>query len=64
MARIRCPNCRKTGDWPAGKWAPFCSEGKWLGEEHRIAGPLRPEHFAGYEDLPEGANLDQPEQEP
>lgn len=71
MAMVRCPNCRKAGDWLAGKWGPFCSErcklidlGRWLKEEHRIAEPLRPEHFAGYADLPEGANLDQPEKEP
>jgi len=68
MALIRCPTCRKTGDWLAGKWGLFCSErcklidlGKWLGEEHLVSEPLRPEHFAGCENLPEGTNPDQPE---
>jgi endogenous inhibitor of DNA gyrase (YacG/DUF329 family) len=35
--------------------------GKWLGEEHRIAEPLRPEHFQAYENLPPGEHLDHPE---
>jgi hypothetical protein len=37
--------------------------GKWLGEEHRISEELRPAHFRGYEELPPGAYLDQPEQD-
>lgn len=35
--------------------------GKWLNEEHQISEPIRPEHFRGYEDLPPGEYLDQPE---
>lgn len=35
--------------------------GKWLKEEHCIAEPLRPEHFQGYENLPSGEHLDQPD---
>ena len=65
---IRCPTCKKAGDWLAGGFGPFCSErcklvdlGKWLGEEHRIAEPLRPEHFSGYDQLPPGAELDEPD---
>jgi hypothetical protein len=49
--RIRCPVCKKAGDWFAGKYGPFCSRrcqlidlGKWLGEEHVTSEPLRPEH--------------------
>jgi endogenous inhibitor of DNA gyrase (YacG/DUF329 family) len=49
--RIKCPVCKKSGDWFAGKYGPFCSYrcklvdlGRWLGEEHTISGPLRPEH--------------------
>lgn len=66
----RCPTCRKAGAWLAGQYGPFCSQrcklvdlGKWLGEENRISEPLRPEHFGGYEDLPPGEYLDNPEHE-
>lgn len=69
MRAVKCPTCKKQGDWLAGNWGPFCSErcrlvdlGKWLGEEHRIAEPLRPDHFAPYADLPEGDYLDKPEE--
>jgi hypothetical protein len=51
-----------------GPWGPFCGErcklvdlGKWLGEEHVIAEPLRAEHFEPYADLPPGGHLDTPE---
>jgi endogenous inhibitor of DNA gyrase (YacG/DUF329 family) len=66
--RIKCPTCKKAGDWFATDFGPFCSQrcklidlGKWLGEENRISEPLRPEHFSGYENLPPGQHLDQPE---
>lgn len=69
MAQIKCPTCRKAGDWFAGQWGPFCSRrcklidlGKWLGEEHAISEPLRPEHFAGCDELPPGVDPDKPEQ--
>lgn len=65
---IKCPTCGRRGDWFAGPWGPFCSErcrlvdlGKWLGEEHRIASPLRPDLFEGYDQLPSGPELDRPE---
>jgi uncharacterized protein len=68
MRPVKCPTCRKEGPWFDAKWGPFCSErcklidlGQWLGEGHRISEPLRPEHFAGYEDLPPGEHLDRPE---
>ncbi len=58
---IRCPTCRKSGDWLAGEYGPFCSRrcklidlGKWLGEEHRLSEPLRPEHFVKEEESDEG----------
>jgi hypothetical protein len=35
--------------------------GKWLGEEHQISTPLKPEHLADYADLPPGRHLDEPE---
>lgn len=45
--RVKCPTCKKVGDWFAGEYGPFCSQrcrlidlGKWLGEEHRISEPL------------------------
>lgn len=45
---------------------PFCSTrcklidlGKWFGEEYRVSEPLRPDHFAEFEQL-DGENLDQP----
>jgi endogenous inhibitor of DNA gyrase (YacG/DUF329 family) len=66
----KCPTCRKTGDWLAGGYGPFCSErcklidlGKWLGGEHAISEPLRPEQLEPYAELPPGGQLDQPERE-
>ena len=68
MRTVKCPTCRKEGDWFAGRYGPFCSHrcklidlGKWFGEENRISEALRPEHFREYEDLPSGENLDQPD---
>lgn len=67
-SKSKCPTCKKEGLWQEGSYRPFCSQrcklidlGKWLGEEYRVAEPLRPEHFASYEDLPPGAHLDRPE---
>jgi endogenous inhibitor of DNA gyrase (YacG/DUF329 family) len=66
----QCPTCKKRGDWLSGVHGPFCSSrcklidlGKWLGGEHRISEPLRPEHFQGFEELPPGEHLDRPEAE-
>jgi endogenous inhibitor of DNA gyrase (YacG/DUF329 family) len=54
---IACPTCKKRGDWFAGKYGPFCSHrcklidlGKWLGGEHVISEPLRPEHVEKWSD--------------
>jgi endogenous inhibitor of DNA gyrase (YacG/DUF329 family) len=67
---VKCPTCGKVGPWFEGAFGPFCSKrcklvdlGKWLGEEHRISESLRPEHFQGYDTLPNGADLDQAEAE-
>ncbi len=67
-ALIKCPTCKKQGDWFAGPHGPFCSHrcrlidlGKWLGEEHTISEPLRPEHLEKYADLPAGDHLDRPD---
>jgi uncharacterized protein len=65
---VACPTCRRRGDWFAGVYGPFCSHrcklldlGKWLGGEHVIPTPLRPEHFEAFAELPPGADLDRPE---
>jgi endogenous inhibitor of DNA gyrase (YacG/DUF329 family) len=48
--QVRCPTCKKVGDWFSGKYGPFCSRrcklmdlGKWFNEENLISEPLRPE---------------------
>jgi len=63
---VKCPTCRKAGEWWAGGFGPFCSPrcrlidlGGWLKEEHVIASPLRPEVLEEYSDLPPGPHLDQ-----
>ncbi len=65
MKPVRCPTCQKRGDWLTLPSAPFCSPrcklvdlGRWLGEENRISAPLRPGDFDGYDQLPEGPELD------
>ncbi len=65
QGQVRCPTCRKPGDWLAGPFGPFCSRrcklidlGKWLGEEHHVSTPLRPEHL---EELDEYAKLPEPD---
>jgi endogenous inhibitor of DNA gyrase (YacG/DUF329 family) len=32
--------------------------GRWLGEDYKISEPLRPDHFAQFEDWEEGVNPD------
>jgi len=66
---VKCPTCKKTGDWFANPFGPFCSKrcrlvdlGKWFGEENKISERLRPEHFQSFEDLPPGENPDEPEE--
>ena len=65
--KVKCPTCKRTGDWFAGPFGPFCSKrcrlvdlGKWFGEEHAISEPLRPEHLERYAELPPGKHLDDP----
>jgi hypothetical protein len=55
MRPVACPTCKKTGDWFAGKFGPFCSQrcqlidlGKWFSGENAISEPLKPEHFEAY----------------
>ncbi len=63
---VKCPTCKKPGDWFAAEFGPFCSKrcrlvdlGKWLSEENVISDPLRPEHFAAFEELPPDKNPDE-----
>ena len=67
MPTVNCPTCKKSGDWFAGKFAPFCSKrcklvdlGKWFSGEHAISEPLQPEHlpeiFSDDESLPPSRN--------
>jgi endogenous inhibitor of DNA gyrase (YacG/DUF329 family) len=58
-SKVRCPTCRKEGDWFAGDYRPFCSRrcrlidlGKWLNEEHNVSEPLRGEHLETGSELP------------
>ncbi|HET7624899.1 MAG TPA: DNA gyrase inhibitor YacG, partial [Verrucomicrobiae bacterium] len=48
ITKIKCPVCKKVGDWFAAPYGPFCSRrcklvdlGKWFNEEHTISEPLR-----------------------
>jgi len=66
--QVKCPTCRKPGEWFAGEYGPFCSNrcrlvdlGKWFSEEHNLATPLRPEHLEEFADLPPGEHLDKPD---
>jgi len=59
------------GDWFASEYGPFCSKrcrlidlGKWLGGEHAISEPLRPEHFEPFGDLPPGEHVDRSDDQP
>jgi uncharacterized protein len=56
-----CPVCGKPAEFDAKPLGPFCSErcklvdlGKWFGEDYRISEPLRPDHFAEFEELGDG----------
>jgi uncharacterized protein len=67
---VPCPTCKKKGAWFTGEHGPFCSHrcklidlGKWMGGEHVISEPLRPEHFEKYAELPPGKDLDKPDDE-
>ncbi len=66
--RVKCPTCKKEGNWFEGPYGPFCSQrcklvdlGKWLEEEHAISQPLRPEHLEETGDLPPDTDLNRPE---
>lgn len=66
-AIVKCAICGRDADFFAPPTGPFCSSrcklvdlGKWLGEEYKISEPLRPDHFAEYEEQ-FGEQLDRPE---
>jgi len=68
MRPIKCPTCKKVGNWFDGKYGPFCSHrcklidlGRWFDEENKVSEPLRPEHFLQFEELPPGTDPDKPE---
>jgi hypothetical protein len=69
LNRVKCPTCKKEGDWFSGRYGPFCSKrcrlvdlGKWFGEENAISEPLRPDHLEEFAELPPGDHLDKPEE--
>ena len=64
--RVKCPTCKKEGDWFDGKYGPFCSRrcklidlGKWFSEENRVSEPLRPEHLDKLAEGPPGSGSGQ-----
>jgi endogenous inhibitor of DNA gyrase (YacG/DUF329 family) len=59
-ATIPCAICGRPTDYFAPPTGPFCSNrcqmvdlGKWMSEDYRISEPLRPDHFAEFEDSEE-----------
>jgi endogenous inhibitor of DNA gyrase (YacG/DUF329 family) len=65
---VKCPTCKKQGNWFEGDYGPFCSHrcklvdlGKWFSQENCISEPLRPEDLDPFADLPPGQELDRPE---
>jgi hypothetical protein len=65
---VKCPTCKKSGDWFAGKYGPFCSHrcklidlGKWFSGENAISEPLQPEDLENFTELPAADNRDKPE---
>lgn len=54
---IPCAICGRMTDYFTEPTGPFCSArcqridlGKWFNEEYRVSEPLRPDHFAEFED--------------
>ena len=68
--KLKCPTCRKEGEWFSSAFGPFCSKrcklldlGKWFSEEQKISEPLQMEALEEFADLPPGQHLDEPEKE-
>lgn len=58
---IPCAICGRMTDYFTEPTGPFCSKrcqmvdlGRWFGEDYRISEPLRPDHFAEFEDGEDG----------
>ena len=56
---VKCPTCKKSGDWFAGPFGPFCSRrcklvdlGKWFTEEHLISRTAQPEDIQSASEQP------------
>ncbi|HHY85061.1 MAG TPA: DNA gyrase inhibitor YacG [Verrucomicrobia bacterium] len=67
--KVKCPTCKRVGEWFATEYGPFCSKrcrlidlGKWLSEEYAISESLHPEHVTQYEDSA-GKQPDQTDEE-
>jgi endogenous inhibitor of DNA gyrase (YacG/DUF329 family) len=63
-ARVLCPICGRENEFFTAPTGAFCSDrcklidlGKWLNEEYRVSEPLRPDHFAEFEEA-DGDGLD------
>jgi len=67
---IRCPSCKREGDWFSGRFGPFCSRrcklidlGKWFEEEHAISEPITKEsedtNFTNAHESVESATTDE-----
>jgi uncharacterized protein len=59
---VPCATCGSPCEFFAKPVGPFCSErcqlvdlGRWFAEDYRISEPLRPDHFADFEDWDGGA---------
>jgi endogenous inhibitor of DNA gyrase (YacG/DUF329 family) len=66
VLKVKCPTCKRSGNWFEGAYGPFCSKrcrlidlGKWFGEEHTISEPLQPGHLEKFAELPPGKHLDE-----
>jgi hypothetical protein len=63
---VPCPICGAVTEFFSAPMGPFCSErckmvdlGRWFAEDYRVSEPLRPDHFAEFEEL-QGHGLDLP----
>jgi hypothetical protein len=69
--KVKCPTCRKEGEWFNGEFGPFCSRrcklidlGQWLEESNRISGPLTLDHLEDLENTPVEPASDPDERDP
>ena len=57
---VKCPACKKRGEWLSGPYGPFCSKrcklvdlGKWFNEEMVISEELKPDQMEEWEPGPQ-----------